>query len=53
MKKKGYKLKLYYFSLILIKPMIENNEINNKGKKIEAIVGILPLLPSELNIKFI
>ena len=32
--------------------MIENNEINNIGNKIEAEIGIRPLFPSELNIKF-
>tara|TARA_A100000164_G_C21818819_1_gene729303 strand:+ start:1087 stop:1188 length:102 start_codon:yes stop_codon:yes gene_type:complete len=33
--------------------MIAIIEINKIGKKIEAIIGILPLFPSELNIKLI
>ena len=51
--KKRTKLKelIIYFSLILIKPMIANIEIKRIGKKIDAIIGILPLFPSELNIK--
>ena len=28
-------------------------EINKIGKKIDAIIGIFPLFPRELNIKFI
>ena len=40
-----------YFSLILIKPIIANIEIKRIGKKIDAIIGIFPLLPNELNIK--
>ena len=32
--------------------MIEISEINKIGRKIEAVIGIFPLLPSEENIKF-
>ena len=33
--------------------MIEISEINNKEKKIDAIIGIFPLLPSDENMKII
>ena len=32
--------------------MIEISEINNIGKKIDTIIGIFPLFPNELNMKF-
>ena len=32
--------------------MIENNETIINGKKIDTFIGILPLLPNELNMKF-
>ena len=41
-----------YFSFTLIKPIVANMEINNKGKKIDNIIGIFPLFPSDENMKF-
>lgn len=38
---------------MLTNPIIDINETIINGKKIDKKIGIFPLLPSELNMKFI